>query len=241
MNIILNLYKKWEYFFPRGCSICRINLFNKEEILYGLCHNCRKNIIFDKSLRCKYCGRPLISEVDQCLTCRINAETEKPLFDRMFSVFPYNGKYIKLLSAFKYEKSLGAGQFLSEHMIKAIYILDKDLNQDFVLVPVPPRPGKIRKIGWDQIITLSHLISQRPDTPKIYQCLERKASLTQKKLDRKDRKTNLEGRIIAFKKPPQNCILFDDVITTGSTMNACANALKQAGAQIIHGICLFYD
>jgi len=120
-------------------------------------------------------------------------------------------------------------------------LLPLEETRALALVPVPPRPGKIRKTGWDQIEKLSELLRQLRQAPEILSCLQKKSSQTQKKLDRINRKTNLKGRIFVRGKVPRECILFDDVITTGSTMNACAAALKLAGAEKIFGICLFYD
>ena len=56
-----------------------------------------------------------------------------------------------------------------------------------------------------------------------------------------DRKTNLMGKIICTKPAPKTVILFDDVITTGATLDACAAALKGNGAEKVYGVCLFYD
>jgi ComF family protein len=159
----------------------------------------------------------------------------------IISLYPYLGKYQKLLESFKFKKSLGTGHFLAEKVVEALKLFPPDKVKDAVLVPVPPRPGKIRKTGWDQIACLSKLLRQRKDAPKIVRCLKKKKTESQKKLDREDRKTNLKGRIFAKGKVPPNCILFDDVITTGSTIDACATALKQAGAEKVYGICLFYD
>ena len=108
----------------------------------------------------------------------------------------------------------------------------------FCWVPVPPRAGKIKKTGWDQIIYLAKLMEK---TYPVQYCLTRMPSLSQKELNREDRLHNLKGRIIVSKLVPQNAVLFDDVYTTGATMEACAAALKAQGTKTVYGICLFYD
>ena len=219
-------------------------LLSKEEAWYGLCENCQNELVPKPDnlvLRCDQCGRPLISEIDRCLPCRAYAETEPPSYDRLVSLFPYMGRFINLLSSFKYQKSLGTGHFLARQLIDALKLLPLHEMENPVLVPVPPRPGKIRKTGWDQIVCLSKILKQMDAPFPVQACLVRRVSQTQKKLDRKDRRLNLKGRIIAKGKAPKECILFDDVITTGSTINACAAALKANGAETVFGVCLFYD
>jgi predicted amidophosphoribosyltransferase len=114
-----------------------------------------------------------------------------------------------------------------------------------VLVPVPPRPGKIKTRGWDQIAYLGKVLErlrrESPGYPPVYPCLKRLPSASQKKLGRDQRKTNLLGRIRCVKDIPPGAVLFDDVITTGSTLDACASALKNGGAQRVYAVCLFYD
>ena len=230
-----------EYLFPQGCGICETALLSPEEAWYGLCNQCRSFFVFELSIRCDLCGRPLVSEKERCLPCRQSVEIELPSYDQVIALFPYFGKYQKLLSAFKFGKSLGAGHFLADCFEYALTLLPLEEMKNPVLIPVPPRAGKIRKTGWDQIVYLSKLLKLKPISFEIKPCLKRQASQTQKKLDRLDRQKNLKGRIIIRGKVPKECILFDDVITTGATLNACAAALKQAGAEKVYGICLFYD
>ncbi|MCL2762861.1 MAG: ComF family protein, partial [Treponema sp.] len=75
----------------------------------------------------------------------------------------------------------------------------------------------------------------------VNRCLKRLPSISQKKLGRENRFLNLKGRIIPIRQVPRTAIVIDDVMTTGSTLNACAAALKEAGTQIVYGLCLFYD
>jgi ComF family protein len=222
-------------------------LVDRKSAWYSLCGNCRRAFALEREDRCGLCGRPLISETGFCLSCRgasgeEGAAGKLPSYDRLISLFPYTGTYLKLLGAFKFGKSLGAGRFLAEKLKEALDILMPETPEATALVPVPPRPGKIRKNGWDQIEWLARILEQERNTGlPVRRCLKRSASETQKKLDREKRLANLKGRISASGRVPETAVLFDDVITTGSTMEACAGALKAAGTRRVYGICLFYD
>jgi predicted amidophosphoribosyltransferase len=108
------------------------------------------------------------------------------------------------------------------------------------LIPVPPRPGKLKKTGWDQIEYLAKKLEKKTTIP-VLRCLSRSVSRSQKELNREQRSVNLRGKIQCSTRVDPTVAIFDDVITTGATLNACAEVLRASGAQRIYGIVLFYD
>jgi ComF family protein len=241
MKITKMIFLIREFFFPRGCALCGTSLLGMEEAWYGLCQDCRKSLQDEKGARCSLCGKPLISEIGCCLPCRDGGDRS---CSRVTVIFPYIGQYRKLLAAYKFGKNPALGHFLEEKIREGIERLNVPQSMPpapaaFILCPVPPRPGKIRKTGWDQVEYLAKLLER--DKLPVSRCLKRLPSRSQKTLDREHRLTNLKGRFIPIKKIPKEVILFDDVITTGATLEACATALKAAGAEKVYGICLFYD
>jgi len=158
-------------------------------------------------------------------------------------LFPYTGKYRHLLSAYKFGKNLAIGNFLAEKIRETLEmapgVIAALAGTNTGIVPVPPRPGKIRKNGWDQVEYLAQQLVKK-GLP-LTRCLKRLPSKSQKELGRENRYHNLKGRIVPVKQVPDTAIVIDDVLTTGSTLDACAAALKEAGAQSVYGLCLFYD
>ena len=120
-----------------------------------------------------------------------------------------------------------------------------------VLIPVPPRKGKLQQKGWDQIDELCNLLEFIYGY-KVLRILERSTSIQQKKLGREGR-LNQIGKAYSLVSAdrlyknlkkcngrlPQSVILLDDVCTTGATLESCSILLKEAGIEKISAITLF--
>ncbi|MDR2597739.1 MAG: ComF family protein [Treponema sp.] len=230
------------FFFPESCALCGKNLINVSEICYCLCQECLSLIeeqfnASQEEKKCNLCNKTLISEIETCLLCRNGTLYS---YDRLWTLFPYTGKFRTLLTAYKFGKKLALANYFTEKVINLIQ--ETAELKEVCLIPVPPRPGKIKNTGWDQVDYLVRRISKlSKGSIRVYRCLERRKSKIQKQLNRKDRLENMKGRIFLNDIVPLTAIVIDDVITTGSTIEVCSSVLKDAGAQKVYGLCLFYD
>jgi len=238
----MNTFKKIvlrakNFLFPENCALCESALIEGDEIRLGLCRDCvlAINSVPADNGKCLICGKPLISEAETCLSCR----NSRYSYDRLWTLFPYTGKYRKLLTAYKFEKKLSVADFFAEKI--AEIIKNEPPLENVVIVPVPPRPGKIKETGWDQVDYLVRRLKKYSPEASVSRLLKRGKSKVQKQLNRSQRLGNLKGRIKTIGNVPNTVLVIDDVITTGSTMEVCSNVLKESGARIVYGICLFYD
>jgi len=244
MNTKEKLFFLREYFFPSGCAGCGEALLSSLDACLGLCASCRA--VFDSCCvnekHCLYCGKLLVSENDVCLSCRENGAIENDRYSehlvRLRCLFPYFGRYRSVLASYKFGKSLGVGSFFQRFLGMALEGLELTLNTAWI--PVPPRPGKIKKQGWDQIAYLAKLL-EKGSPLTVCRCLKRFPSRSQKELNREERGINLKDKIRCVKQPPETAVIFDDVITTGATINECAGALLKGGAKKVYGVSLFYN
>jgi ComF family protein len=238
MNFLNKLFFRTKnIIFPQVCALCDIELINAKEIQYSLCEQCGDSLKINSGVKCNICGKPLISEREMCLSCR---NGEEHSYDRLWTLFPYTGKFRSLLSAYKFQKRLSLANFFAEKVIEIIKT--EPLLKEAYIVPVPPRPGKIKESGWDQVDYLIKMIKKlEKENVRVNLCLKRGKSMVQKRLNRKERAENLKGRIYLNKAVQKTVLIIDDVITTGSTMEICANTLKEGGAEKVYGLCLFYD
>ncbi len=229
-----------ELMFPGGCGICGSMLITGKEAYLGLCTRCEQKLEYSLDERCGTCGRPLISEIGICMHCRKTGDNQERFLDSMMALYPYTGIYRQLLASYKFEQYKQLSFFLASKLIDAGRGIESKYGSRLTWIPVPPRPGKIKNTGWDQIDYLAGKIERGNQIP-VSRCLKRLNSMAQKLLNRSERLANLKGQIICSGKAPRDVLIFDDVVTTGATLEACAESLKKAGAEHVYGVCLFYD
>jgi ComF family protein len=226
------------------CVVCGSPVFARP-----LCPACLKTRVLPfakRDCRCAKCGRELISETELCMKCRGAAAPSEISF--CFAVYPYMLWMKELLFLWK---SRGVRIFspLFARILSRV-LAEEFSRQSKTIVPVPPRPGKIRKKGWDQIDELCAWLELAHNVP-VMRLLRRKTVVEQKKLDKATRKENAKTAYCfderAQKKIvqgtlqlPQTVILLDDVRTTGTTLETCAALLKERGVQDVQALVLFY-
>jgi len=225
-----------EFVFPSDCACCGASLLDAQEASWGVCFRCADKLTPEPGPRCDRCGRPLVSEFGTCLECR---ELPKPSHDGAFLLFRYGGDPLRFMAGYKFGAHRSASVFAAMLIARTIQANRPAIGEG-VVVPVPPRPGKLRRTGWDQVSAVARALAVREGLA-VDPCLRRLPGRVQKTLDRADRARNMEGAFVCSRRPPERAVLIDDVCTTGATLNACAHSLKAAGCRYVFAIALCYD
>lgn len=113
-----------------------------------------------------------------------------------------------------------------------------------VLVPVPLHSRRLRSRGYNQSHLLAKEVGKLLDIP-VRQDLVKRAKDSPPQVEarsREQRRANVSGSFGATAEAEGlSILLVDDVATTGSTLSACAAALKEAGAASVWGTVLARD
>ena len=108
-----------------------------------------------------------------------------------------------------------------------------------VLVPAPAHPERIRRHGHNQAADLAEALRRRTGMPVRHVLARRPGARRQVGLERPARRANARGGIVASGALPAGAraVVVDDVYTTGSTLDACAAALRAAGSGPVTAVC----
>ncbi|MBI4233214.1 MAG: ComF family protein [Chloroflexi bacterium] len=110
-----------------------------------------------------------------------------------------------------------------------------------LIVPVPLHPRRERQRGFNQAALLAKEAGRRLRLPLVERALARvRDSPPQaRSASREERRANVQGAFMARQGFQGRCVLLvDDVCTTGATLEACAGALRNAGASSIWALTL---
>ncbi|MDH7484216.1 MAG: hypothetical protein QHH01_06280, partial [Spirochaetales bacterium] len=189
---------------------------------------------------CRICGRELVSEHEICINCRenpIDLACIRPLF-------MYRGMVVQLMHAYKKDGRRSLARFWA--FLLGQFIAQSTDLKGLPLVPVPPRPERITKGGFDQIGLICTILAGEQGV-RILPILERRSQGQEQKLLKRQERWENALTAYTIKKGrtdrvhPSKVVLLDDVVTTGATLSGCTAVLQQYGIQVAAGIVIAAD
>lgn len=148
------------------------------------------------------------------------------------AVFYYKGDVPSVVSDYKFRGCLKNGEVFARLMCDLLAVYEENYDFDLI-VPVPLSKEHLKMRGYNQAAVLAEYIAKEINVDYT-ECALLKTRNTQKQteLSPLERSKNVIGAFWADKKyvEGRHILLIDDVVTTGSTVKACAGALIESGA-----------
>ena len=101
-----------------------------------------------------------------------------------------------------------------------------------MLIPIPSRPAIARLRGRQFVLDLSQQLSLASHLPIFDNLAHTRKVRDQSTLDARTRSQNLAGAMKALKYLSGQAFLIDDLVTTGSTLDEAARALREIGIEV---------
>ena len=193
----------------------------------------------DCCLHCQKLGSLLCQDCRQAIewypfATNLNQNNGKktPDLDSLHIACLYNPIAKSVLRQFKFQGVKAAGYFIAEMMYLA---LNFPLAE--VIAPVPLNAKRQAGRGFNQSQIIAKKLAELTGIPCADLLIRTRLETSQ--VEKGSRTMRLKASIDQFKvkklkKVPQSILLIDDVVTTGSTLRACAHVLKLAGVKNIH-------
>ena len=216
-----------DFFFPRRCVGCgKSGNF--------LCAGCSQKLPGLLRPFCQKCGKPE-SSGGLCPACW----GQETAIDGIRSVFRFEGTIRQAIYELKYRNLKAISGCLATLM--ASYLGDNPVHGE-VLVPVPLHPRRLRERGYNQSSLLARELGKLIELPVIDDGSHRlKDSLPQARTTTVEERRRNVANAFACRDDMlggRSVILIDDVCTSGATLEACAKAVKDAGAVSVWGLTL---
>lgn len=214
------ILQQWR--FKRPCVLCQA----ADPSGLNLCLACREDLPWLTSA-CPRCALPMPSSDQLCGAC----QQHPPRFDTGIALFQYAPPVDRLLLQLKFAAGLHHARLFAALLATRL----ADTPKPDCIIPVPLHPRRQRERGFNQAVEiarpLSKLLRCRLD---LHSCIRARPTPPQSLLSAPQRRRNLRGAFtLARPLTVRHVALVDDVMTTGSTLNALSNLLRHAGVERI--------
>jgi ComF family protein len=217
-----------DFALPPRCSGCGEVI----EVVGAFCPACWSRIEWLGNAGCIRCGLPLAgTEIDTCGRCL----AQPPRLDRIRAAVAYDDLPRSIALKLKYGRKVALARTMARYMAP----LRADWPADAIVVPVPLHRWRLWARGFNQSALVARelalLWGLRADVAAL-----RRVKRTQplKGLNHVQRRKAVSGAFKAVSDVTgRTVILIDDVLTSGSTAEACGRALRRAGAGRVELVC----
>lgn len=228
-RVISGLRAAADVLLPRVCLVCGRKLLLREE---HLCLYCQSDIPYTRFRQLKH--NPMADRFNEIIqrhleTCDVPV-LEKYAYALSLFFYDSDSDYRHIPYQIKYHGNLPAGrhfgEMLGHEIASAPWMADAD-----VIIPVPLHWRRKWSRGYNQAEVIARAVSDITGVPVRTDILKRvRYTGTQTKMDVPQKAENVDGAFCACRPEDANSrhiVLIDDVFTSGSTLGACFNALRE--------------
>jgi predicted amidophosphoribosyltransferase len=211
-----------ELLLPERCAICR-------RPGPALCDPCRDALVRLSPPVCERCGSPSAWPVRRCAECA----GRRLAFARARSAIVYDEGARALVRSWKEQGRRRLAEEAAELLAEVVAPPDVD-----ALTHVPGDPERALERGDVPPRALAAALGELWSIPAAGLLRRTRALGRQRGLTLAERRRNVRGTVAATRDAPRRVCLIDDVYTSGATADACASALRKAGARHVEAITL---
>lgn len=214
MKILTDLFR---LFYPEMCCGCDEQLIQNEQLI---CTNCRHDLPLTNFTSLSE------NDITQSFYGRVNVEKGYSLL-----FFRKEGITQKIIHELKYRGNEQIGTFFGNWLGEILLEKREFTDIDFI-IPVPLHPKKLQQRGYNQVTKFGESLGKHLQIQFLENELVRvSATKTQTFKARFERFSNVDTKFL-LKNPEifndKHILLIDDVITTGATLEACANEFQKS-------------
>ncbi|HCY16807.1 MAG: phosphoribosyltransferase [Curvibacter sp. GWA2_64_110] len=186
--------------------------------------------------RCQTCALPVPAGISRCGACL----KSPPPLDACLAAVGYTYPWSELIARYKFGDMPGWSATLAG-LLRSMPWVEPALEAADLLLPVPLSRQRLQQRGYNQALELARQLAPAKTAPGLL--LRIRDTPPQSSLQRAERLRNVQG---AFAVEPlrqtevrgKRVVLIDDVMTSGASLFAAAQALRDAGAAHITGLVL---
>jgi len=216
----------------------------REPLMRLLCPACRDTIVPVVPPLCSTCGIPFAPAAGDDHRCGECVSSPMPLA-RMRAAAAYQGAMVRLVRQFKYHQRVHLAAAMRP-WLAAMYHHHWRPGKVELVVPVPLHRRRLRQRGYNQAWLLARQVfgdKSAPQAPVLRRdvLVRHRDTPAQTGLAGDQRRQNLHGAFSVSDRrdvSEKHVLVVDDVVTTGETIRACADALLAAGARRVDALSM---